>query len=370
MLSSRRRHFWPILCLALGAGQARAAGASALAADFVVAPAQLQALGIGLQKLAAPTPAIPAPAPARVTLPAEGDVMVSAPVDGVVTQVLVNAQDAVRPGQALLKLASPALGEMQLRLMEAGSRLQLARQTLDRERRLFDEGILPERRVQEAQAAQRSAEAAARQAEAALRLAGMGEEAIRRVAAGGRLQEGLTVSARTGGWVTALDVRPGQRVREADALLRMADPREVWLEVQLPVGAAVAIGQPITVAGRDVAAVAQSMGPLVNEGQTQTLRARVTRGATALRPGEVLQVQVPRTGEAGWALPQAAVVHHEGRPHVFVRTPRGFSAVPVQLSGAVAGVVQVSGPLRAGQEVAVRSVVALKSAWLGHGGGD
>ena len=63
-------------------------------------------------------------------------------------------------------------------------------------------------------------------------------------------------------------------------------------------------------------------------------------------------------------------MHHEGRPHVFVRTPRGFSAVPVQLNGAVAGVVQVSGPLRAGQEVAVRSVVALKSAWLGHGGGD
>lgn len=367
MLCSGRRHLWPVLWFSCWAGLA---GAAAPAAEFVVAPAQLQALGVGLQKLVAPAPALAAPAPARVTLPAELDALVSAPVDGVVTQVLVNPQDAVRPGQALLRLASPALGEMQLRLMEAGSRLQLARQTLDRERRLFDEGILPERRVQEAQAAHRSAEATLRQAEAALRLAGMGDEAVRRVAAGGRLQEGLTVSARSAGWVTALEVRPGQRVREADVLLRLANPREVWLEVQLPVGAAVTPGQAVQVSGRDVAAVAQALGPLVSEGQTQTLRARVTRGAALLRPGEVVQVSVARAGGAGWTLPQAAVVHHEGRPHVFVRTARGFTAVPVQVSGGAAGTVQVSGPLQAGQEVAVRAVVALKSAWLGHGGGE
>lgn len=367
MLSTPRRRLWPALVLT---AWACGAGAAAPAAEFVVAPAQLQALGVGLHKLVAPAGGLGGAAPAKVTLPAELDVLVSAPVDGVVTQVLVNPQDAVKAGQALLRLASPALGEMQLRLMDAGARLQLAGQTLARERRLFDEGILPERRVQEAQAAHRSAEAAARQAEAALRLAGMGEEALQRVAAGGRLQDGLTLSARTAGWVTALEVRPGQRVREADALLRLANPRAAWLEIQLPVGASVAPGQAITVAGRDVSAVAQSLGPLVSEGQTQTLRARVTRGASNLRPGEVVQVQVPRAGGPGWVLPQAAVVHHEGRPLVFVRTARGFTAVPVQVQGGAAGAVQVSGPLQAGQEVAVRAVVALKSAWLGHGGGE
>lgn len=367
MLCSRRRQWWPVLWFSCWAGSVIAAPP---AAEFSVAPAQLQSLGIGVQKLVAPSGAVAAPAPARVILPVELDMLVSAPVDGVVTQVLVNPQDAVKPGQALLRLASPALGEMQLRLMEAGTRLLLAKQTLDRERRLFDEGILPERRVQEAQAAQRSAEAATRQAEAVLRLAGMSDDAMQRVTAGGRLQDGLTISARSAGWVTALDVRPGQRVREADALLRLANPREVWLEIQLPVGSAVAPGQAITVAGRDVAAVAQSLGPVVSEGQTQTLRARVTRGASSLRPGEVVQASVPRASGAGWVLPQAAVVHHEGQPHVFVRTSRGFTAVPVQVSSGAAGVVQVSGPLQAGQEVAVRAVVALKSAWLGHGGGE
>ncbi|MFG6468175.1 efflux RND transporter periplasmic adaptor subunit [Roseateles sp. BYS87W] len=367
MLSSRRRRLWPALLLS---GWASVVGAAAPAADFVMAPAQLQALGVGVQKLVAAVPAVAAPAPAKVVLPPELDTWVSAPVDGVVTQVLVNPQDTVKPGQPLLRLASPALGEMQLRLMEAGSRLQLAQQTLERERRLLDEGIVPARRVQEADAAHRSALAGQRQAEAALRLAGLGDDAVQRVAAGGRMQDGVTVSARMAGWVTALEVRPGQRVREADALVRIANPREVWLEVQLPVGSPVTPGQAVTVLGRDVTAVAQALGPLVSEGQTQTLRVRVTRGAALLRPGEVLQVAVPRAAGNSWALPQAAVVHHEGRAHVFVRTARGFSAVPVVVSAGAAGVMQVSGNLQAGQEVAVRSVVAIKSAWLGHGGGE
>lgn len=369
VICSSRRSLLLAQMFALMVGIAQHA-AAAPAPEFAVNPAQLQALGVGVQKLTATSAAVGAPAPAKVTLPPELDTLVSAPVDGVVTHVLVGPQDVVKSGQPLLRLASPALGEMQLRLMEAGSRLQLARQTLDRERRLFDEGIIPERRVQEAQAAQRSAEATQRQAEAALRLAGVGDATISRVAAGGRLDDGLTVHARSVGWVTSLDVRPGQRVREADALLRVANPREVWLEVQLPVGATVAAGQQISVAGRDVSAVAQSLGPLVGEGQTQTLRARVTRGAALLRPGEVVQVTVPKAGSTGWALPQAAVVHHEGKAYVFVRSARGFVATPVSVNGGAGSISQVEGELKAGQEVAVRAVVALKSAWLGHGGGE
>lgn len=343
---------------------------AAPAAEFVVTGAQLQALGVGLRKLAEPTASVGAPAPARVTLPPELDVLVSAPVDGVVTAVLVSPQDVVKPGQPLLRLASPAFGEMQLRLMEAGTRLQLARQTLDRERRLFDEGIVPERRVQEAQAAQRSAEATQRQAEAALRLAGASEQLLGRAAGGGRLDDGLTVHARTAGWVTALEVRPGQRVREADALLRLSNPREVWLEAQVPVGTALAAGQEITVPGRDVTAVARALGPLVGEGQTQTLRARVTRGAALLRPGEIVQVRVPAAAGTGWALPLPAVTHHEGQAYVFVRSGRGFVATPVRVTGGTGAVVQVEGGFKAGQEVAVQAVAALKSAWLGLGGGQ
>ncbi len=360
-----RNFRWSVWLIALS-GQAWAGPA----ADFAVTAPQLQALGVSLRKLVEPSATVGAPAPARVTLPPELDVSVSAPVDGVVAAVLVSPQDTVKAGQPLLRLVSPAFGEMQLRLVEAGTRLELARQTLDRERRLFDEGIIPERRLQEARAAHRSAESTLRQAEAVLRLAGVGEQALARLAGGGRLEDGLTVHARSAGWVTALDVRPGQRVREADALLRLANPQEVWLEIQVPVGTTLTPGLEIVVPDRAVTATARALGPLVSEGQTQTLRARVTRGAALLRPGEIVQARVPAVAGTGWALPLPAVTHHEGQAYVFVRNARGFVATPVRVTGGNGTVVQVEGGLKAGQEVAVQAVAALKSAWLGLGGGQ
>ncbi|MBV8036190.1 efflux RND transporter periplasmic adaptor subunit [Roseateles sp.] len=342
-------------------------------AEFAMSPAQMQALGVGLRRLDAPAAVAGLAAPARVVLPPQLDMLVSAPVDGVVERLFVNPQDPVKAGQPLLRLASPAYGELQLRGMEAGARARLARQTLERERQLFAEGIIPERRVQEAQAALQGADAALRQAEAALRLAGADAAGLGRIAAGGRLDDGLVVRARSGGWVASLDVRLGQRVREADTLARIADPREVWLEAQVPAGASVQPGQAVPVVGRDATAVAQSLGTLVGEGQTLTLRARVTRGAERLRPGEVVQVQVPPAPSGGWALPLRALTHHEGRAYVFVRSARGFVATPVSVvasAGTQAQVQGAPGGLSAGQEVAVAAVAALKSAWLGLGGGE
>ena len=366
MLYVLSRRLLPVLLAGLASQ-----GGAAPTAEFAMQAGQLQALGVSLQPLVAPAAALGAPAPARVTLPPELELLVSAPVDAVVSAVLVSPQDTVKAGQPLLRLSSPAYGEMQLRLLEAGSRLQLARQTLERERRLFGEGIVAERRVQEAQAAQHNAQAALQQAQAALRLAGAGEALLARVAAGGRPEQDLTLIARSAGWVTALEVRPGQRVREADTLLRLSNPREVWLEVQVPVGTVPAMGQDIGVVGRDAVAQVRALGPLVGEGQTQTLRARVSRGAALLRPGEVVQVRVPAAPGSGWVLPQAAVTHHEGRAYVFVRSARGFVATPVRVSAGSGSSVQVEGGgLAAGQQVAVQAVVALKSAWLGLGGGQ
>lgn len=370
-----------------GAGMTSSAIAAEPSPEFAVTPAQMQALGVSLRRLDQPTELAGLPSPARVTLPPGQDVVVSAPLDGVIDRLLVNPQDPVKAGQPLLRMASPGYGELQLRLMEADSRARLARQTLERERQLFSEGIIPERRMQEAQAGLSSADAAVRQAEAALRLAGADAASVRRAAATDRLDDTLTVRARSDGLVVSLDARPGQRVKEADPLLRIANLKELWLEVEVPAGTPLPRGREFGVAGKNVTAVAQSMASTVGEGQTQTLRARVTRGAAELRPGEVVQVHVPfasgNAGNAGtsgngvgsaWTLPLAALTYQGSRAYVFVRSARGFIATPVTVLKSAGSVVQVQAQppltLKAGQDVAVASVIALKSAWLGMGGGE
>lgn len=345
--------------------------------EFAVTAAQMQALGVTLQRLAKPTAITGQAYPARVVLPPSQEQVVSAPLAGLVERLLVSENDAVKAGQPLLRLASPEFGELQLKLTEAGSKARLSQTTALRERQLFSEGIIPERRVLEAEAGAAEDRARVRQAEAALRLAGLDAAAIRSITGGGALRDSLSVHAKAAGVVVALEVKSGQRVAQADALMRLADTRQLWLDIQVPANRrsqlALKSGQ-ITVAGRDITALPLSVGTMVSDSQTVNLRARVTGGAERLRPGEYLQAQVPfAAAEAGgesWPVPVQSVVRQGDKAYVFVRTPKGFVAQPVEVLNSAGQSVQVQGPLKTGQEIATASVIALKAAWLGKSGSN
>ncbi|MGK2899567.1 MAG: efflux RND transporter periplasmic adaptor subunit [Burkholderiaceae bacterium] len=352
---------------------------SAHAADeFAVTQAQMQGLGITLQRLERPAGIQGQAYPARVVLPPSQEQVVSAPLAGLVDRVLVGENDAVKSGQPLLRLISPELGELQLKFLEAASKSRLSQKTLQRERALFTEGIIPERRVQEAEGAAEEDRARTRQAEAALRLAGLDANSIRRIGAGGGLQDGVTVFAKAPGTVMALSVKTGQRVSQADALMRVADTRQLWLDIQLPADRRDQVeikGGQIAVIGRDASATPMSVGAMVGDNQTVTLRAQVTKGAALLRAGEYVQVQVPfaaAPGAAGaaWAVPVPAVVRQGDKAYVFVRTEKGFLAQQVTVLNSAGASVQVQGPLKTGQDIAVTSVIALKAAWLGKSGSN
>lgn len=361
------------VCLTLSAWLMPATAAEPNA-EFAVSAAQLKTLGVTLLKLEQPAAIAGMAYSAKVTLPPGQEQVVSAPVAGVVDQLLVSDQQAVNAGQALLRLSSPQFGEMQLKLLEAASRARLSQKTLQREKALLAEGIIPERRVQEAEAAAQDDAARQSQAEAALRLAGIDAASIQRIAAGGTLQDGVMVRARAAGVVLGIDIKPGQRVQEADALLRLASLKTLWLDIAIPADRQPAtLGKTATIqiVGRDATAVPLSVGAMVSDSQTVTLRARVTRGAERLRPGEVVLAQVPfAANAAGWALPLQAVARQDDQAFVFVRTEKGFVARPVSVVSSAGASVQVTGELKPGQEVATASVIALKAAWQGKSGGD
>ena len=367
------------VCLSLALSNAVLAPALAAEpnAEFAVSAAQMKTLGVTLLKLEQPAAIAGIAYAAKVTLPPGQEQMVSAPVAGVVDQLLVGEQQAVKAGQPLLRLNSPQFGEMQLKLLEAASRARLSQQTLQREKALLTEGIIPERRVQEAEAAAQDDAARQRQAEAALRLAGIDAGSIRRIAAGGTVQDGVVVRARAAGVVLGVDIKPGQRVQEADALLRLASLQTLWLEIAMPADRQPATllkdnkAAAIEIVGRDAVAMPLSVGTMVSDSQTVTLRARVMRGADRLRPGEVVQARVPfAANAAGWALPLQALARQDDQAYVFVRTDKGFIARPVSVASIAGASVQVTGELKPGQEVATASVIALKAAWQGKSGGD
>ena len=356
---------WAVAMVCMLASSAHAANQPV---KFTVANSQIQALGIQVAPLQNQADAVKASFPAQVVLPPTAEQVVSSPVTGLVTQVLVQQNQAVRAGSPLVRIVSPELGQLQLQLLQASARATLARQAARREQALFNEGIIPQRRVQEAQAALMEGEAALNQAKSILRLSGMSAATINRVAASGKLQDSITLTAMQAGIVTEIAAQPGQRVDAATALLHVAQLNSLWLDIQLPVSQSAnwRAGTRVEVPGRGITARILSASPTVSSSsQTLVLRAAVEGKTAQLRPGEFVTVELPVAATQGsWDVPLSAVAHDGKQAYVFVRTADGFEARPVQAVASAGQRVRVQGAVKAGERIAVSGVVALKGAWL------
>ena len=350
-------------------------------AKFAVASSQVQALGIQttpLQTQQTPSQAesVRTSYPAQVVLPPNAEQVIAAPVNGVILQLLVQANDAVRAGAPLVRMASAEFGQQQLQLLQASTRASLAAQASQREQALFTEGLIPQRRVQEARANMMDANAALMQAKAALRLMGMSSASIDNVIASGNPQDSLVLAAAQSAVVTEMAVKPGQRVDPSTALLHLAQTGTLWLEIQVPVAESGLWlpGTKLNVVGRSLTAQILSRSAMVESGsQMVSLRALVQGKTSLLRPGEVLSVDLPTAASTAatkasttgaWELPLSAVAHDGKQAYVFVRTADGFEARAVQVAASAGQRVRIQGPVKAGEQVAVSGVVALKGAWI------
>ena len=340
---------------------------------FMVPNNQIQAMGIKTIPLQGNSEAVKISFPAQVVVPPTAEQVVSSPVAGLVTQLLIQQNQVVRAGVPLVKIISPEFGQLQLQLLQAATRATLARQTMQREQQLFDEGIIAQRRVQEAHAALSESEATLKQAKTALRLSGMPAATINQVIASGSPQDMLTLVAAKTGIVTEIEVKNGQRVEAATALLHIVQTGKLWLDIQVPVtdSARWKPGTTIKVKGNEMRGHVLSSSAMVGtDSQTVTLRAELDSKAneiqsSTVRPGEFLTVELPMEATAGeWDVPLSAVVHDSKQAYVFVRTSNGFDARLVKVVTSAGQRVRIQGPLKAGDQIAVSSVVALKAAWI------
>lgn len=326
--------------------------------------AQIQASGIQLAMPQLVTSAPGATYPARVIAPPEAEWVVMAPVTAVVERLRVGEGDAVQAGQVLAELRSPELANWVADYQQAQLQARLATAQRDRDQQLLADGIIAAKRWQETEALAAQAEARRRAALERLRLVGVGE----REAAQGTTR--LVLRAGQAGVVLERFAKPGQRLSDADPVFRLADTRQLWLEIQLPVAVAASIrkGAGMQVAPDGVLARVEQIGlQTQDDTQTVTLRARL-EGAAELRPGQRVQVQRQQesAGKA-FALPTAALMREGEQVWIFARTAGGFRKVVVELLSQEASTAVVRGELSGEIPVAVQGVAALKAAASGLG---
>jgi RND family efflux transporter MFP subunit len=331
-----------------------------------------QAFGV---EVVAPEPAQAALSrryPGRVAVPNRQLRVVAAPQAGVVEALLVAEGERVAPDQVLARLASPELIEAQSNYLEAVTRLELADSELERERMLHREGITAERRLIEAQARRRELATLMDQHRQRLVLAGLLPASIEELARTRQLSSRLAVRTPIGGVVLEQMVDTGQSVAASAPLYRIGELSPLWVEAHVPVDAleGVAVGGIVQLPELGVGGRIITVGRLVHEeDQGVLVRAEVTDGADALRPGQftVVQLSTGAEGSSGgdaWRLPSAAVIRHAGETYCFVQAEGGFRAVAVSVLAEEDRSIVVRAPLTASDRVAVAGVVALKAAWL------
>lgn len=349
------------------------ASAPAFSAEkFSVAEDQVQALGIKVSPVQGMKQTVSTRYPGQVVVPPKSEQIVSSPLEGVVVQLMVGEYQTVRKGEPVAKLSSPAMSQLQLRLLQASTRATLARQAYSREQKLFDEGIIPQRRVQEAQATLKESDATLVQTKAELALASMTPDMIERVIRSGIPSDSIVLNAIQDGIVSSISARPGQRVDGATALLNITQVDTLWLDVQVPSQASIGIkpGAPISVVDKNVNGRVINLSPTISaDSQFVVLRAEIEHPGQLLRPGELVTVEIPvQSAGNSWDIPISAVARNKTDSVVFVRTAEGFEARPVKVEASAGQLVRVQGNIAAQDQVAVAGVIALKGAWLEEDG--
>lgn len=294
-------------------------------------------------------------ASATVTVPPGHEVTVAAPFAGVITRLDAGLGDSVRAGAPLALLGSPQLADARRQLREAELDARNAQAALQRDQAMHDEGIIPAARLQITRNRQQAAEANWQAQRSALQASGLGS--------GGDYASGQIVAPRAG---TVVDVQAsvGQRVEAGALLFRIADLRQLQLDITLSgeKAARLRAGDAVSLPGQDAKAVLLGVSRSLDASQQARARARVTVPGR-LQPGQALQVQLQPalpTQSKAWQVPARALLQLQGQSWVLVASDKGYTPTVVQVISTNDDSATVQGPLNAQQRVASTGLAALR----------
>lgn len=302
-------------------------------------------------------------AQAIVAATPDGEAVLTARADGAIVGVHRRLGDAVRAGETVAVIESRDAAAISSERSSATARLALARSTHAREKKLFDARITARQDLEAATAALAEAEAEARRsrsAAAAAKLSGDGRT--------------LAVTSLISGRITQSDARLGAYVTAGTELFRVSDPRRIQVEASVPAVDARRIepGDRATIelpGGETVSAVVRSATPGLDPESKAATIVLIPESVIGLTPGQGLRVRIkPRraTSASLIALPEEAVQSIEGRDVVFVKTPKGFQAVPVVTGNRGGGRIEIVDGIEPGAVIATNGAFLLK-AELGKG---
>ncbi|MDD5125940.1 efflux RND transporter periplasmic adaptor subunit [Methylovulum sp.] len=347
-------------------------------------------LGVTLGNLAPVTQVPVLYAPAKIVVPPTQEYIVSASQAGLVMKLNAAIGDKVKQGEVLATVNSSDLLSMQRLYLKASSELMLGEIAYLRDKKLFDEGVIPERRWQETHSQYNALLSETNEHKQLLEIAGMTNNEIEQLKKTRHLSGLLNIRSPITGVVMERMIVAGARIDSLTPLYRIANFDELWLEINIPqerigqikIGDKVLMEKPATETQEleqrkaaqaiPVTAHITLLGQSVNpENQTILVRAIIKGAQADVRPGQRINTQIIQPhNRPVFTVPNTAIAQQEGKAFVFVQIPEGFRAIPITVIGKQAEEATISGEFTGTETIAVKGAVALKANWLGLGSGE
>jgi cobalt-zinc-cadmium efflux system membrane fusion protein len=352
-----------------GNGASAAEGAKAIQ----LTPEQVRTAGIATAVVETRTESAPIQATATIEPAADRQARVGARVSGRISSLRAKVGDQVRAGQALAFIDSPELGRARADFLAALAMANLARETADREKALFERNISAEREWREAEAQAIKSRADKEAAENRLHALGVTDAELPEMKVEQHLGSSMAISSPIAGVVVEASGTLGQIVEPKDTIFTVMDLRSVWLQVEIYEQdlTQVRVGQRAIVhlkaaSGEEFSGTVESVGAIIDT-KSRTARVRIVldNARGVLKPGMFATVSIQGTsGERrrGLYVPAAAVQRLGGGHTVFVvRAENAFEPRPVGVAPSGGEWIEVVRGLSAGERIVTNGSFSLKS---------
>ncbi|MDX1348404.1 MAG: efflux RND transporter periplasmic adaptor subunit [Thiomicrorhabdus chilensis] len=322
--------------------------------------------------------------PATLSLPEPHQQMLTAPMDGLVTQVF-RVHGSVSEGEPVIELLSSDMLKSQKEYLTTLSELKVVQQELKRARSLVQSGVVSKKQLQATESRMNSLNQQAQQQQQDLQLMGMSDAAIGELKRSNRLQPALlTIKAPDNGELFDLTVKKGMRLTMNQPIAKFAELDKLVAEVFVPINESrkLKLGQKVRIQAESaegkIAYISHQADPMTQSVEIHCVfpNANGNLISGALQSVEFIS-ELPQ--QAAFKVPQTAVIEANGQTVIFLRKQGEKASLMMQAvtrieqPGQMAVVIpleQASGTLNFDQwQVMTRGAVAMLSV-LSAGEGE
>jgi len=308
--------------------------------------------------------------PGRVALDEHRVARIGPSISGRVVDIRAFVGRDVKKGEVLAMLNSTELSNAQASYLKAKTQVGLMRLTVERARRLFNEGIISEVTLREREAGLAEAEVELRALADQLGIMGMSEQAIQKLTDTGQINSMTPVTATLTGTVIERKISVGTIAEISDELFTVADLSRVWVAAEAPeqdahvvqVGSRVEAIIPALPRQHYVGKIVFIADTVKPETRTVTMRMEVENPQRAIKPEMLADLVINRRTEQALSVPARAVLREGDRDHVFVELAKDrFELRPVSLDADRYGRRRVWAGLKEGDRIVVEGAFHLNN---------